>query len=394
MTKRSSFSKRVLLIGGLASSLINFRWPLITSLANRGYKVFGCAAENEKTVQEKFQEIGGDYFSIPLSRAGLNPIQDFYAYLALRNLMRSLHPDIVIAYTIKPIVYGIPAARAAGVTQNYALVTGVGYAFTSTDGSWKRRVARAAATYLYRRALAQAKHVFFQNPDDRALFINQGLLGSTPSSVVNGSGVEINHFTPAPLPKENNFLLIARLVADKGIREYVEAAKLTKKKYPDTRFYLAGPIDPNPSAISETELRSWQQEGYITYLGSLSDVRPAIANTRVYVLPSYREGTPRTVLEAMAMGRPIVTTDTPGCRETVKNGQNGILVPPMDPEALADAFAQLVQNPQMAHEFGKNSRKLAVQKYDSRLVANQIVDVIISHTYETSCAGDTNSLSN
>src|SRR5690606_30161438 len=231
--------------------------------------------------------------------------------------MRRLKPDFSLAYTIKPVIYGNVAAWLARVPARFALITGLGYAFQGEAGqrSWLKRIVQN----LYGFALAKVTKVFFQNPDDEALFYDLGILDlSNPKTVVvNGSGIDVDSFTVAHFPETTQFLLIARLLGDKGIREYVAAANRVKQKYPEVCFGLVGWIDENPNAISEDELQRWIDSGAVHFYGRLSDVKPVIAQSSVYVLPSYREGTPRTVLEAMSMGRPIITTDAPGCRETV-----------------------------------------------------------------------------
>jgi len=207
--------------------------------------------------------------------------------------------------------------------------------------------------------------MLFQNPDDESEFRSRGLVGpNTPTLVVNGSGVDITHYSPTPTSSDPIFLMIARLVAEKGVREYAEAARLVRRSHPEARFHLAGWIDSTPDAIDESLLNSWISEGTIEYLGALDDVRPALSRCRVYVLPSYREGTPRTVLEAMSMGRPIITTNAPGCRETVEHEVNGLLVRPRDSENLAQAMIRLIESSSLAEDMAQESRRIAVEKYD------------------------------
>lgn len=222
---------------------------------------------------------------------------------------------------------------------------------------------------LYQKRIA----FFFQNPDDEALFRKLNLLPrAVPSCVVNGSGVDTSEYQLAPLPEQPRFLLIGRLLGDKGVREYAQAAAVVKAKYPSARFQMVGWIDDNPDAISQKELDDWIESGTLEFLGKLADVRPAIAECGVYVLPSYREGTPRTVLEAMAMGRAIITTDAPGCRETVIEGENGYLVPVQDSEALANAMLRCIEHPDDVAAMGAVSRQIAENKYDVHKV-NQVM---------------------
>jgi len=250
------------------------------------------------------------------------------------------------------------------VPTRFALITGLGFNFT---GKANRLISlmRVFLKMVYRFSLQKSSKVFFQNPDDKYYFESIKILKqSHPSVVINGSGVNLDHFSVAPLPINISFLMVARLLGDKGIREYIYAAKLIKKKHPNINFSLVGWIDEHPDAIKQKDLDDWVNDGIISFLGKLEDVRPAISDCCVYVLPSYREGTPRTVLEAMAMGRPIITTDAPGCRETVINGKNGFLVPVKSIDALVEAMLKFIKNPELCIHMGKKSRLLAEEKYD------------------------------
>ena len=253
----------------------------------------------------------------------------------------------------------------------FALVNGLGYALADEVVGWRRRLLQGLVLSLYRLAMRHASAVFFQNPDDAALFLKRGLLPERVRSiVVNGSGVPLDAYTVAALPQTStSFVLIARLLAEKGIREYVSAARLIRALHPEVVFHLVGGVDANPGAISAAEVQGWQDEGVVLWHGQLDDVRPALASAHVFVLPSfYREGTPRTVLEAMSMGRPIITTDMPGCRETVIEGESGFLVPPRSAEALAAAMLRFVSDPGLVVKMGMRSRQLAEEKYDVRKV--------------------------
>lgn len=363
---------RVLLLGSYSESLINFRGPLLRAIRDKGHEVFACAPQANPAVRQQLANWGIIYRRIELQRTGLNPFKDLFSICKMIQLFRSVLPDIIFAYTIKPVIYGILAARMASIPKRCALITGLGYTFT--NDTFKKKVLNTIVRQLYKLALQQAQLAFFQNPDDLALFQRWSLLDSPVKQVVvNGSGVDLSHYQKAALPDQLAFLLISRLLKEKGIREYVEAARSLKANYPDIAFHLVGWIDDAPSAIAKSELKAWQQEGIIEFWGKLSDVRPAICASSVYVLPSYREGTPRSVLEAMAMGRPIITTDAPGCRETVKHGVNGFLVPVRDVPALADAMEQFIRKPDLIKKMGIESRKIAVDKYDVNKVNAKIL---------------------
>jgi glycosyltransferase involved in cell wall biosynthesis len=255
------------------------------------------------------------------------------------------------------------------------MIEGLGYAFGGV--SWQKRPVGLIVRNLYRMALKFSAGVFFLNPDDRDLFLKLGLIPrEVKTTLLNGIGVDLDWYSPCVLPDRPVFLLIARLLVDKGLREYYQAAKQLKSRYPQARFLLAGDLDENPMCIRAKELETWRLDGAIEYLGHLDDVRPAFAAARVYVLPSYREGTPRTVLEAMAMGRPIVTTDAPGCRETVVEGRNGFLVPVRDVEALAVAMERFILEPELAERMGKESLAIAREKYDVHKINAVIMRVM------------------
>lgn len=366
---------RVLVVASYAPSLILFRGPLLRALAERGHQVVACAPDADKELSSQLGSLGVEYRSIPLTRAGMNPLRDLGSVRALVKIMSAFKPDRVLAYTAKPVIYSALAARRSGQARPHAMITGLGYAFGSHSG--RQRVVGSLVRRMYRTALKTCAGVFFQNPDDYQLFTKEGLLPQrVPVTLINGSGVDLDHYAPQSLPATPIFLLIARLLADKGIREYVEAARAVKRNFPEARFQMAGWLDSNPMAISGAELESWQAEGIVEYLGHLEDVRPALAGARIYVLPSYREGTPRTVLEAMAVGRPVITTDAPGCRETVVDGESGLLVPVRDSKALQYAMEKLLTNPELAERMGQVGLQRAREKYDVQKVNAVIMDAM------------------
>jgi glycosyltransferase involved in cell wall biosynthesis len=363
----------IVVLGGEARSLINFRGPLLASLVSAGHEVIACAPDASEDVQSTLKAFGARYRQIPISRAGVNPLHDLRTLWACWRLFRDARPDLVLAYTIKPVIWGLAAARLARVRRRAAMITGLGYAFTE-GGGLRQRFIQWIVCFLFRRALLGVETLMFQNPDDRADFERLGLVPRGSVVIVtNGSGVDVQQYAVSPLPEEPVFLLLARLIGDKGIREYRAAARQLRAKYTNARFLLAGGLDSNPAAISEVELNTWQKEGDVEYLGVLEDVRPALAECRVYVLPSYyREGTPRSVLEAMSAGRAIITTDAPGCREPVEEGVNGFLVPVRSVSAITEAMERFIREPELCKRMGKESRRIAVEKYDVHKV-NEVV---------------------
>ena len=358
---------RFLIVASYPDSVVRFRGDLIRALVSSGMEVHVAAPGMKKARPILAASLGTKVklHNVSMSRTGTNPVVDFFSLLSLLILMVRVRPEFVLAYTVKPVVYGLLAARFANVKNKYALITGLGYAFQGHSGELHGFGVQSIVRWLYSRSLSYASKVFFQNPDDEALFRGLKLISDDiPSFVLNGSGVSVDYYKFSTVPTSASFTLIARLMGDKGVREYVSAARRIKGTYPSACFNIVGWIDENPDSIGHDELEMWVSEGVINYLGKMSDVRPAIDNSLVYVLPSYREGTPRTVLEAMAMGRAVITTDAPGCRETVIDGENGFLVPVKSVDALVEAMTRFIEDPELATRMGKRSREIAVEKYD------------------------------
>ena len=363
--------------------VLNFRGKLLETIAKLGYEVHIIAPDLASHAKEHNTLLGLGYIvhAVPMQRTGTNPIADIKTLIAIYRLLRDIQPDYMLSYTIKPIIYGTLAAWLAKVPKRFVLLSGLGYTFQEVEETGQRSGFQKLVHSLYQQALSKSAKVFFQNPDDLNLFKKlQILKPSTPAVVVNGSGVDVADFSVLPFPTNEtgniipSFLLIARLLKDKGIVEYIEAAKIIKEQYPSAQFHLVGWIDENPAAIDQTQLDEWIASGIINYWGKLNDVRPAIAACSVYVLPSYREGTSRSVLEAMAMGRPIITTDAPGCRETVTEGLNGYLVPIKTVNELSSAMEKFIVNPELITVMGQASRKLAEDIYDVHKVNRVMIE--------------------
>ena len=376
---------KFLIIASYPASILKFRGALIKALHSKDFEIHIAAPEFEAFPEEydSLTALGYVVHPIPMQRTGTNPLNDAKTLSALYLLMNKIKPSHVMGYTIKPVIYGSLAAKLARVPHRFALITGLGYAFQGADEQdYKKSNLQKIMHKLYSIALASTHKVFFQNPDDEALFRTRKILQpKTSTTVVNGSGVDISEYSVQPFAIIDNiliprFLLIARLLGDKGVREYAQAAKIIKDKYPHAQFDLVGWVDDNPDAIEQQELDNWINEGLFNFWGKLDDVKPAIAVSSIYVLPSYREGTPRTVLEAMAMGRPIITTDAPGCRETVIDGYNGYLVPVKAVEELAAAMERFIANPALVIKMGKASRQLVEEKFDVNAVNQSMLEAM------------------
>lgn len=354
-------------MASLTLSLTNFRLELLKKLIAEGHQVVAFAPENDTKVIARLKEIGVDFVQMPMARTSINPFGDLQTLLFLWNRFRKIRPDYVLPYTMKPIIYGLLAARLAGIKHRYALVTGLGHVFSEAEPTGKAAVVRWISVHLYRSALAGVKKVFVYNDADKADMIRHQLMDvKTPLTMVPGSGVDLELYKRSPVVADPPvFLMIARLLRDKGVADFADAARVLKARYPDVRFQLLGPHDPNPASVSAAEIDAWVNEGVLEYLGETDDVRPYLSNCSAYVLPSYyREGIPRTILEAMAIGRAIITTDCAGCRDTVEQGQNGLIVQPRQPRELADAMETLIKNPDDIHRMGDASHQLASERFD------------------------------
>ncbi len=377
---------KVVMIGPFADSLRNFRGNLLREMVRHGHHVIACAPNVSEHIQKELLQIKVEYQDVPLERAGLNPYRDLQSILFLVRLLKEHSPDVVFLYCIKPVIYGSIAASMAKVPFIGSMITGLGNTFTSQDIKWK--TINYLVRPLYRAALKNNKKIFFQNIDDLNLFKSLNLIkGGCDCIMVNGSGVDLEFFKPQPLPNETSFILVARLIKEKGVKEYFTAARLIKEKYPLIKFRIVGWIDNEQHSVSIHEIKELDKDNIVEFLGKLDDVRSAIANSSVCVLPSYREGTPRTMLEGMAMGRPLITTNAPGCRETVKEGVNGFLVPVGDARALAQAMENFILQPELIAPMGAASRDMATEKFDEKKVNRIILEnlSLISKTHSKEC---------
>ena len=369
---------KVALLGCVSSSLTAFRGRLIDQLLERGHQVIGCAADHDPEVEAALRAKGAAFEQVRLDRTGLDPWRDLGSIMALRRTFAKLKPDVLLAYTMKPMVYGSVAARLAGVRRVFTMVEGLGYAFADGDER-RRRLLRLIQSPLYRLAFGLSQASFVLNPDDRDFLRERGLAAPGHELVLlDGIGIDLDHYAPSPAPAgPPHFLLIGRLIRDKGIATFAAAARRVKALHPHARFTLLGGFDDSPGAIEPQQVAAWQAEGLLDYAGTTDDVRPFIRNASVFVLPSsYREGVPRSSLEALAMGRAIVTTDAPGCRETVKHGENGFLVAKHDVEGLAEALCRFAADPTLAAKMGSAGRQLAERRFDDRAVNRAIIEAM------------------
>lgn len=369
---------RILVIGGTVGSLVNFRGDLLRDLMLAGCEIHAAAPDAEPRSFHRLQleSIGVSVSQFSLSRRGLNPVSDLGTLRSLFRLIRRVNPDCLLAYTIKPVIFGIIAACFARVPRRVAMITGIGFAM---QGSGSRRMLRLMVEMLYRIALTGADCVLFQNPDDAELFRRRRLLWSSAEiRVVNGSGVSLDRFPKMPMPKGRfRFLMISRLLADKGVAEYLSAARSVKQDFPDTEFVLIGSSEAGPNAIPKELLKTAIDDGIVQHIAHTDEIVSELSLCTVFVLPSYREGTPRSVLEALSVGRPVITTDVPGCRQTVVPGVNGILVEARSASALASGMVQMIHEQHRLSAMADRSRELAETHFDVRKINFDIMKSLI-----------------
>lgn len=356
---------KIAVISNGAQSLLNFRGPLLAEMVKRGHEVLAIAPDHDEASRAAITELGCTPVDYRMSRAGSNPLREFRVIVELRALLLQHRPDLCFSYFIKPVIYGTIAASLAGVPRRYGLIEGLGFAFTEgSKQNGRRRLLQGVISALMRAAGRHLNRMVFLNQDDMGEFVDRKLIDRDKASLLGAIGLDLDDWPQTPFPPEPvTFLLAARLLQDKGIREYVAAARLLRPQNPETRFLLLGALDDNPAAIARQEVEGWVEEGLIEWPGHVA-VKPWLAQSHVYVLPSYREGLPRSTQEAMAFGRPVITTNSPGCRDTVDDGVNGYLVPARDPAALAEAMRRFLDMPDLITPFGQESRRLAEERFD------------------------------
>ena len=361
LEKRVIYMK-VMVLSSFTTSLFWFRIDMMKSFISAGCEVVAVGDAPEEEWKDRFSELGITYHQIPVQRNGTNPLSDIKTLAALYKLLKREKPDKIFTYQAKTVIYGGIAARLLGIDEVYPMIAGVGSVFLG--GGFKKKLVRTILVTEYKLGLKRAKKIFFQNRDDLAVFTGNRIVDAAKVVMLNGSGVNIEKFVPTVLPENPSFLCISRLIRDKGVCEYLDASREIHKRHPDVCCVLVGPYDTNPSAIKPEDLQPYIEDGSIIYVGEQKEVAPFLQDCTAYVLPSYHEGTPKTVLEAMASGRPTITTDAPGCRETVTDGVNGYLVPVKDVPAIVEAMEKIIADPAKTAEMATAARFIAEEKYD------------------------------
>lgn len=366
-------TNRILISINTSWNIYNFRASLIHALKEQGYEVLTAAPDDNYS--DRLRTMVDEHYPISMSNDGTSPIQDFLLFCRYVRMLRKAKPSVMLSYTVKPNIYG---SFACGLLRIPIInnVSGLGTVFI------KRNWITWVATTLYRHAFKFSSHVFFQNEEDHETFIREKLVDPSKTELIPGSGIDLEHYQPRPAPHNSalSFILIARMLRDKGVGEYVEAARIVKQRYPEVKFKLLGPTGiANKTAISAEEIQHWTEEGIIEYLGESDDIREIMAQNDAVVLPSYREGMSRVLLEGLAMGRPLIATNVPGCKQTVEEGKNGFLCRLKDADHLAEkliAFIELSDAQRL--EMGKASRCKAENEFDQKIVINAYLDQIKS----------------
>ena len=371
----------IVLIGTVASSLYGFRVDLIHALLKKGHQVYAFTSEYTADDLKKIESLGAIPITYQLNRGGLNPLSDIIATYKLSKKIREIKPDLVFSYFSKPVIFGTIAAKLAKVPQIIGMLEGLGYTFTQQpEGlSKKTELIKKVQVLLYKFVLPYLDKLIFLNPDDPKDLVDEYAINIKKVEVLGGIGLNLFEYKySSEYPKEMKFIFIARLLAEKGIHDYIQAAKIVKNKYPNIKFTVLGAIDKEAlGALTESELEGFVASGIIEYPGHVNNVSEWIQNASVFVLPSYyREGVPRSTQEAMAIGRPIITTDVPGCRETVVNGVNGFLVPKWNPEALAEKMIYFIEHPDQIEKMGYESYKIAQDKFDAEKVNQRLMNIL------------------
>lgn len=373
---------KFLLIAGFADSIIMFRKPLIVALLNKGFTVHIAAPELSDNVEVTAQlnKLGVVVHDIPMQRTGINPFADMLSTIKLANKIKQIEPDLVFSYFSKPVIFGTLAARLAGVKQIFGMLEGLGYAFTKQpDGfSKKAKLLQRVQIFLYKLSFRFLDKIIFLNPDDPKDLVIKNNIKVKEVAVLGGIGLDLKQYSYVkPNQNEVSFIFIGRLLKEKGINEFITAVKLVKRTYPDVVFTVLGGLDEgNPGALQKNDIELLVRAGVIAYPGQVTNVAERIAQASVFVLPSYREGVPRSTQEAMAIGRPVITTDVPGCRETVVEGVNGFLIQPWDSQALAEKMIYFIEHPEQIEAMGIESCRMAQEKFDAEKVNKKLMDLL------------------
>jgi glycosyltransferase involved in cell wall biosynthesis len=373
--------KTIVMIGTTAACFYGFRSELIKSLKSKNITVYAFTTDDDALELEKISKLGAIPIFYQLNRGGLNPLADILATYKLAQQIKQLKPDLVFSYFAKPVIFGTLAAKIAKVPKIIGMLEGLGYTFTDQPNglSPKTKLIKAIQVFLYKLALPKLNQLILLNDDDKTdLLINNGI-AVKEIYILGGIGLDINQYkySPVTMSLPIKFLFIGRLLKEKGIHDFIAAAQIVKEKFPQTTFTVLGGIDEaNLGALTQGELTQYIDQNVIDYPGHVENIAERIKQSHVFVLPSYREGIPRSTQEAMAIGRPVITTDVPGCRDTVIDGVNGFLVPKWNPQALAEKMIYFIEHPEQVRMMGDQSHKIAIEKFDAEKVNQRLLEIL------------------
>lgn len=372
---------KILIIGTTSSSMCGFRLDLIKKMCIDGHEVFTLVTDRNVDNCLLLSNIGARPIFYDFNRGGINPISDIISTIKLIQIIKNISPDLVFSYFSKPVIFGTLAAKLAKVPYTVGMLEGLGYTFTEQPKglSKKTQLIKKIQVFLYKIALPQLDKLIFLNPDDPKDLLQQHAIKVKKVEVLGGIGLNLDNYKYSESFNSNiSFVFVARLLAEKGIHDYIRAAKIVKSKYPDTKFTVLGALDKEAlGSLKKEELQDLIQTNIIEYPGYVNNVADWIKKASVFVLPSYyREGVPRSTQEAMAIGRAIITTDVPGCRETVVDGENGFLVPKWNPEALAEKMIYFIEHPEQIRIMGNESHKIAIEKFDAEKVNQKLLKIL------------------
>ncbi|MHA3893188.1 glycosyltransferase family 4 protein [Acinetobacter sp. GXMZU3951] len=372
----------IVFIGTIASSIYDFRADLIRSLLKQGHRIYAFTSQYNAEDINKIEQLGAIPVTYTLNRGGLNPLADIVATYQLFKKIKNINPDVVFSYFSKPVIFGTLAAKLAKVPCVIGMLEGLGYTFTEQPEGLNRKTKfiRFIQVFLYKIALPMLDQLIFLNPDDPKDLLETYAIKVKKVVILGGIGLNLQDYPYQPVDDISlpiKFLFIGRLLKEKGIHEFVQAAKLVKKQYPKTQFTILGQIDTfNIGALQQAELDDLIASCVVEYRGQVNNVKDWITNSHVFVLPSYREGVPRSTQEAMAIGRAIITTDVPGCRETVIQNRNGFIIPRWDSKTLAEYMIYFIENPKQIRFMGDESHKIAIDKFDAEKVNQRLQNIL------------------
>lgn len=373
--------KTIVMIGTTAACFYGFRAELIKNLNLKNITVYAFTTDNDALELEKISVLGAIPISYQLNRGGLNPLADMLATFKLAQQIKQLKPDLVFSYFAKPVIFGTLAAKIAKVPKIIGMLEGLGYTFTDQPNglSSKTKLIKAIQVFLYKLALPKLDQLILLNHDDKTDLLINNDIEVKETYILGGIGLDLNQYKYSPATKDLpiQFLFIGRLLKEKGIHDFIAAAQIVKEKFPQTTFTVLGGIDEaNLGALTQGELTQYIDQNVIDYPGHVENIAEWIKQSHVFVLPSYREGVPRSTQEAMAIGRPVITTDVPGCRDTVIDGVNGFLVPKWNPQALAEKMIYFIEHPEQVRMMGDQSHKIAIEKFDAEKVNQRLLEIL------------------